>query len=491
MNNRLLLKGASMLTASQLLIAACTFVRNIIVARFVSVEDYGIATAFALTMSLIEMTSNLAFDKILVQDEGGSGDRFVASTHFLQFLKSLLTALVLWATAAPMAHLFDLPSLSWAFQLLALIPLIKGVVHFDFITYQRKLDFKATAVMDAIPQMLTVALALPVSYWLQDYRAMLVLVLAQPICFIFLSHIYARRPYRWAVDKELIKKKVRFGWPLMIDGLLLFAIFHGDKTIVGATYGMEVLAWYGIAFSLTLLPSLLFSKICTTLLLPPLSSSREHPSLFLLFSERAATLCFALGIFIWAFFAIGGEALIFLSYGERYMEGALVITWLALMQSIRAIRIAPNMIATSQADTKNAMYSSTVRTVALPLAILCAIQGQSVIWLAITAIIGEVAAVIVSLYLLRMPETKPQFLRKFAQLSLIFVAICAAYSVLIQYLPTDVDDPIDSLWVVTLASIASGLAGLLMLATERSLRKAAMSYLQPLKAEKNPSTLGD
>ncbi|MEE2732182.1 MAG: oligosaccharide flippase family protein [Pseudomonadota bacterium] len=420
-----LVKGASLLTTSQLLVALCTFFRNIIVARLISVEDYGIATIFALTVSLIEMSGNMAFDRILVQDKKGSSDDMLASAHLLQWSKSFVMALILFLLASPVANLFDLPELIWAFQMLAVIPFIKGFTHFDSVTQQRDLKFTATAYIDSIPQIVVIAAAYPLARWLGDYRVMLVIVIAQTAVSVLLSHVLATRPYRWTINKELIYKKLNFGWPLLINGLLMFAIFQGDKAIIGAQYSMEILGWYGAAFALTMMPTLLFAKVSGFLLLPVLSKSRDDETRFISVGMLSIVFCTSVAVFCAIFFTIGGAAFINLSYGEKYLAGGTVIAILGLMQGMRIIRIAPTVMATSQADTKNPMYSNIVRTVALILALIFAYYKLSVEWIALSGLIGEVFALIAALYLLKLPSSKSKYINCMLIQLFVSSAICA------------------------------------------------------------------
>ena len=73
------IKGTLVLSAGRMIERALQLLRNIIVARLVSPEDFGIAALFVMTVSFLEMFSNLAVDTLLTfpanltTDDGGSG----------------------------------------------------------------------------------------------------------------------------------------------------------------------------------------------------------------------------------------------------------------------------------------------------------------------------------------------------------------------------------------------------------------------------------
>ena len=405
--------------------AACTFIRNIIIARHITTEHYGIATTFAVTISLVEMTSNLALDRVLVQDNDGDTSDMLASAHMMQFSKGVIMALILFLVAGPVARLFDLPELIGAFQVLAVIPLIQGLMHFDIVVRQRNMDFNATALLEAIPQITSVLIAFVAATYLRDYRVMLVVMMCTALLQVVISHLLARQPYRWLFRRELARKKLNFGWPLLINGVLLFGIFQGDRVIIGTMYDMHTLGWYSVAFSLCLLPTLIFAKMSGYLFMPILSRSREDPVLYERCCRISLASCFCFAIFMVSFFAIAGQTLIRLSYGVQYLEATSVILWLAIMQGLRVVRIAPSVIANSQAKTKNGMYSNIFRSTTLLLALGFALNGKSVVWIAISGIVGEILALGFSVYLLDLGTFKRRFVARTTQFAGGFVLIVA------------------------------------------------------------------
>ena len=416
-----IMKGASILTVSQAVVAASTFFRNVIIARHIDTEQYGIATTFALTVSLVEMTSNLALDRVLVQDSEGDSDDMLGSAHLLQFIKGLLIAAVLFLIATPVATIFGLPHLIGAFQLLAVVPALQGLMHFDFVVRQRQMQFFPTALFDALPQLLTLVMAFVATRLFDDYRVMLAVIIVQSVLCVLISHLLARRAYRWTMDWRLARRKLEFGWPLLVNGFLMFGIFQGDRVIIGTQYDMHTLGWYSVAFSLCMLPTLIFAKMSGYLLMPILSRNRDRGPVYAQCCDFSLIACFCFALFMVTFFAIAGTALIQLSFGEQYLDAASVMLWLAIMQALRVVRIAPSVIANSQARTKNAMYANVFRCTALLLAMALALRGQPVMWIAASGIVGECLALSVSVYLVDLGGYKKTFVQKLAQL-----AVCAS-----------------------------------------------------------------
>jgi len=475
------LKGASVLTASQSVVAVCSLLRNVIVARLISVEDFGIAIMFSLVAAALEMTSNLALDRILVQDDDGHSDAMLASSHAMQFVRGLIGGVILFLLAAPISHLFNVPDVVWAFQTLALLPVLRGLVHWDNVVHQRNLDFRATAIVNALPPAVCVVIAYFGSLWLRDYRAMLLVVLSQAVLMILVSHLLARRPYRWSFRRDLARKKFNFGWPLLVNGLLMFGIFNGDRALVGALFDTATLGWYGAAFALVLVPGMMFAKVCGTLLMPGLSRAKHDPESFRRQCGLALALCFGCAAFITVFFAIGGKSLLLLAFGERYSRGNDLLMLLALGQAIRIARVSPSMISNSQARTTNAMYSNLVRIIGLPLAVVLALLGFGIEWVAVAAIFGELLAMAVSFRLLDVGAFRPRFMRQALVMTLGLAALAVVAFLLFEAIPSPQPVPV-SLLLILGGGIAAVIAACIVPALDAEIRQQARGLVQRFNA---------
>jgi len=385
-------KNSILLLAGNSFSAVASFVRNIIIARLISVEDFGIAMLFALTMSAIEMASNLAIDKIIIQDKEGNAESFQATGQAFQLIRGFIGGIILFFSAKYVALFFKVPEAIWAFQLLALYPVIKGFTHLDVSRFQRKMNFMPLMWVEAIPLLVSLVLSWPLTIWLGDYSVMIWLLLLQVSLFVLLTHLLAERKFKLQWDSNVIKKIYLFGWPLLVNGILMFAILQGDKAIVGSMFTMETLGWYSVAFSLTLAPTMLLMKVSYSLLLPVLSKCRSDREMFKQQSETILHVCVLMGALLGFFFVLFGYDLLVFLFGEKYSQAVNIVAWLGLMQGIRLAKAGPMIVALASSDTKNPMISNSVRGLAFIIAIYAAWLNSGVEVIVMIAILGEMAA---------------------------------------------------------------------------------------------------
>lgn len=399
--------GGLLLSGGTTAAALLGLVRNIIIARLISVEDFGIASTFAITMAMIEMASNMSLDRLVVQARDGEERLLLSTLHAIQVVRGLIGALVLFLIAEPLASLFGVPDVAWAYQALAVIPLMRGLAHLDMFRRQREMQFLPSVSVEVASQLLPTVAALPLALALGDYRAMLWVLLIQQLTFALASHWVAKRSYRWAWNREFVLRAVSFGWPLLLEGMIIFAILQGDRLIVGTLIGMTELGWFSVAFGLAFVPAMVAGRVLQLYFLPQLSRAQDAPAEFVrlyLVTMQASLLA---GVAIAIAFALAGPALLILLYGSKYEPAVQILIWLAIMQGLRTARNGSSIIAISKASTTTPLIANTARVLALPVALGFVAAGAGVMTLVAIAIAGEAMALGVALWMLRRRLSLP------------------------------------------------------------------------------------
>lgn len=423
--------GSSALVSAQLLSSACSFVRNVMVAREISLSDFGIASALAATLALVEMASAVAIDKLLLQDSEGDSDLMLSSAHTLSIIRGILLAAILYFSAWPITYIFNLPETLWAFQLLALLPLISGFINFDFVTKQRQMNVFPAAVNIVVPQVLATALVIPGLHYFPDYRAMLLAIIAIPIFSLLISHITATRRYKLGFDYSILLKMLKFAWPLMISGLLMFTIFQGDKVIIGGYYDMATLGLYSVVFSSLLLPTMILQRLYNAMALPLIARSFHSKVHFQTHSSMIVSSTIVLCAITSGIFLILGPTLLILIFGEKFSGSLSILPWIALMLSVRVLRIAPSVITLAMAEPRCELYANLARTIAIPLALIAVHQDWPIYTIAIMGFVGEIFALITAYTLLKVPFSRRSLgaaMRTSLLLLILFVSVAFFYS---------------------------------------------------------------
>lgn len=413
--------------ASKLLVLA----RNAVVANLISRDDFGLAATFTLTVTALELASDVGVRQFVIQNPRGDDPSLQRAAHLWNMARGVLLGLVLLAAAPLVAALFDAPSAVDDFRLLALVPVIKGVVHLDPARFQRRMRFGPAIADDVVSELAATGAAIAFALSLGDQRAILYALLVRAVVSAVVTRIVADRGYRVDSDRATFSELVSFGWPLLLNGLVIFAILQGDRLLVGAFYDLGELAGYSVAFGLAVMPALMIARVNGQLLLPVLAGAQEDDRRFLDAYERSTEALGLVSSLLAAGFVTVGPVLIVLLYGEQYADTAVLLGVLGAMQAVRVLRAAPSQAALARGETRNTMQANVARFVGLGVALWLAAVQAPLVSLAITGLVAEAVALLVATLLLSRTHQIPSRITLVTAARSAVVPVVAAVAVLL------------------------------------------------------------
>ena len=410
--------------------AALMMVRTLLVSALITLQDFGIASTFLLAMALVEMMSALGFQQQMVQDKDGNAPEFQAAMQGFSVLRGCINALVLFLLADPLARFFGIPEVLWAFQLIAVVPLVAGFVHFDVHRLSRQMNYLPSVMIAVLPPVGSLLSVWPFYVMFGDYRTLLFAIFVQMGLMVVVSHIFAKRRYRIVFDGAVILRSLRFGWPLMVSGALMFVVFNGERGIIGRELGLETLALFSMALSLTLTPTLVISRSTMSFFLPQLSAavgSKPYPNL--------AAVTFQTHILLGCTMVVGvallGGPFLHAVLGEKYAGAIPLLTMLAVVQAFRVFEGGCAIVALAAAHTKNEMMANIARVTLLPVAWIVVSQGGDVLTVIWIGMVGEALGFAVGLTLaLRMQKLALRPLLAPLGVALVLLAVACVHAMI-------------------------------------------------------------
>ena len=402
-----LLRGSIIITAGRVGGYGLSFVRNMILARFLTKADFGLAVLFVTTVSLLELAARMAFGQQLLQARKGNSGAFQATSHAFQSLLGLAGAIVVCVVSRPVAQMLSVPEQAWAFMLLAIVPFARGLEHLDSYRQQRYLNYIPAALVEVVPHVVITAMAWPLAVWFGDFRVVVWLMITRAVLATVVTHTLAKRPYRWAWSGHYATLMWSFGWPLLLNSVVMFAAQQADQFLIGRFVSVAELASYALALSLVSVPWFVFGQTASSLMLPMLSRVQNDPIQFRQQYQRCIELAGLGAVICLLPLIVGGEQLVTLLFGKKYAGTGALVALLGAASAVRFLRIVPSIAAMARADTINQFYSNLWRSISLPLAGVVVVSGGGVLMVAACPLIAEIVAVAYAWKRLRQRQMVP------------------------------------------------------------------------------------
>lgn len=181
-------KSVLIIASAKVINAIFKFLRMAILARLLLPADFGIAATFWITVGILTAITELGIEKIIIQDKDGDNAHFGAVAQSLLFGRGVIISALILIFHNDLAVFFDVPEAANEFALLAILPLIKGLEHRDYIRKQRNMEFIPFATFEVSPELVTLILVYPITIYFSDYRTFVYLaIVATVVRFLCLT----------------------------------------------------------------------------------------------------------------------------------------------------------------------------------------------------------------------------------------------------------------------------------------------------------------
>jgi O-antigen/teichoic acid export membrane protein len=461
------------------------FLRNLVLARMLTPADFGLGSTFVTTYLLFLMISSFSTNQYIVQSDSGDDKPLQNSVHTVELVRGIFSSLAIYFSAGWIASLFGVPESRWAFQALALIPLMLGLVHTDIYRYQRKMRFSPNIFTAVMSDLASLAAAYPAALYFGDYTACLVCLLIKIVTYLILSHLLAERAFRLGFSPVHLKSLWFFGWPLLLNGSLIFLTLQGDKMVVGSgkqLFGSSVftladLGAFSVAFSFTWIPTLMGIKVISKVILPYLAQVKNNPGNL---SLRLLSFFPFVGIYsvgISVVFILGGGIIISVFCGEEYLVDNYLIIWLAAANSVRVFRGLTGLSLLAIGDTKNYLNCNIIRGTAFIATLIVSSTGLYLDWIGFSIFMAELLSLVFSIFVI---STKHKVSVKGSFPYLGLVAVLVPLLILVNHFLNPYDGMVITRILISMAVMGAVSFGILLM-TGETYRKNLMQLFRNIR----------
>ncbi|MFN3514877.1 MAG: oligosaccharide flippase family protein [Phenylobacterium sp.] len=394
-------KGAKLFLLGSALAQICALARYVLLARILGPEQLGFAAILILTAQLFAASSDAGADRFVIQDSQGDEPEVQRLAQLVAVGRGSITALGLAAVAYPISLHYSNPTLGWATLCLALSPFLLGFLHLDMRRQQRRRDFRAEG-LGIITSELAAFVVMGVAAWfLKSFIAVAFGLIARSLVMTITSHLTRERRYEIGFSKAHWPRLARFSAPLIANGMLLFLAGQGDRLVMATTLGPADLGRYAAVMLLALYPTSLVMRYLSATQLPKLAGAKADSARLGAEEGLLGGACLAFAAAIMTGYTLVGPYAVELLYGADFRLPTAVFALIAALQAGRMLRQWPTTAALALGRSGIVLTNNAVRAASLPVAFVVAIQTKSLEGVLVALVVGEVAATIVALVMLR------------------------------------------------------------------------------------------
>ncbi|MBI4718386.1 MAG: oligosaccharide flippase family protein [Planctomycetes bacterium] len=310
---------------------ALRFISNLILARLLFPEAFGLMALVNTMMQGLAMFSDVGIGPSIIQNPRGDDERFLNTAWTIQVLRGAAIWIIALALAQSMAGFYREPGLQPLVAIAAFGPLAAGFNSTAVFTASRRLRLGRLTLVDlgaqAVGMMVTIAWA-----WREPtVWALAGGGLAGTGTRMALTHVaFPGKRNRPAWDPSAVRALSHFGKWIFLSTLTTFLAAQLDRLIFGRMMSLEQLGVYSIALLLAQFPTQIVTKIGMSVVFPTYSRVIQdgRPLDRAYFRARAPMLVLGAGAILWLVSC--GPSLVSLLYDQRYAGAGVMLQLLAI-----------------------------------------------------------------------------------------------------------------------------------------------------------------
>lgn len=235
--------GAALLAALQLLMKFIDIISLVVMARLLTPADFGLVALAASVLLILRAATELNVSDALVQREE-IDPRDIDTAFTIGCIRGLIVALVVVATAVPMAAFYEDARLTAILAVLAVVPLVGSLMSPAMVHYLRRLEYGPGARAQIIGRLAGLSVALVCAFMFRSYWALIASQLVTPLVSTVYSYVLA--PYRPRFRLAGARKLLDFAGWMTASRVISTLNMQADRFLIGHILGKSQLGQYTV-----------------------------------------------------------------------------------------------------------------------------------------------------------------------------------------------------------------------------------------------------
>ncbi|MBP7734471.1 MAG: lipopolysaccharide biosynthesis protein [Spirochaetes bacterium] len=251
MNTSLTLKtitGIGYNTLARVFILVLTAAANVILARNLTADDYGIIGFGMIFINFLVQFSDFGISRAVIRKhELTDGDLYTGFTF--KFIIGVAAFVIAFALSPFAKLIFDNDAVSDVIIILSLNFVVSNFAFIPHCLLTRDLDYKRMFIPQTGTALVNYALSIILAINGYKFWSIVIANIASVIVNVILLNYMKPVRIRFAFDRKVAVEFTRFGGNLFLSGIVIFGIFNADRGIIGSVMGSAVLGFYTLAYN--------------------------------------------------------------------------------------------------------------------------------------------------------------------------------------------------------------------------------------------------
>jgi PST family polysaccharide transporter/lipopolysaccharide exporter len=393
-------RGGGILAAGSLSENLLRFIRNIILARLLAPDAFGLMATIMATVAAAEAFTEVGLTQSIIQNKKGSEKEFLNVIWWFSAFRAIMLYMIAFFAAPFIADFLNKPEATLILRIALIVILLRGLTSPNIYVLQKELRFTKWVIFTQSASILGILAAITFAFYLRNVWALVLGYITEAFLIFLFSYVFYPHIPKLQINRSHAKNIMSFSRKVFGLPILMVLYTQMDTFVIGKVLSLSTLGLYSLAKDLANTPNKIFARI-NPVFLPAFSlmqDDKENLKNYLLkLTEIVAT--FVLPFF--SFFIVFSQPLLALIYSPAYSKVAISFSIICLFSFLYILSILIMNVVFATGNPDQFRTASLIRTIIFLIILYPATKYFGLVGAALSTLFSMSAAIVIQIYYLK------------------------------------------------------------------------------------------
>jgi lipopolysaccharide exporter len=315
-------RAGSILTLGSFVENILRFIRNVILARLLAPEAFGLMATVLASVAVIETFSEVGLKQSVIQNKNGAAEGFLNIIWWISSMRALVLYIIGYFIAPLICDFYDKPELLLIIRVAFLAILFNGFLSPRIHVLEKEMSFKNWIFLMQGSGVLGILVAISLAFYLQNVWALVIGYVTESCLRCILSFLFFPVIPQFSLNQAFLQDILTFSKRMFGLPILMMLFLQADVFVIGKVLSLSQLGIYALARSLAEMPNTFLSRIIHPIVLPTLSLIQDDKDKIKATILNLTRWTAVFGLPFIAFLIIFSEPILSIVYGAQYAIAA-------------------------------------------------------------------------------------------------------------------------------------------------------------------------
>ena len=395
-----ILQGGGVLTLGGFAENLLRFLRNIILARLLAPDAFGLMATIMATVAAAEAFAEVGLTKSIIQNKKGADKEFLNVIWWFSTFRGIILYIIVFFAAPFIADFLNNPEATLILRIALIVILFRGFISPKIYLLQKELKFTKWVLLTQSASILGIIIAITSAFYIRNVWALVLGYVAEAFLIFLSSYIFYPLIPRLQINLSHAKNIMSFSRKVFGLPILMVLYIQIDNFVIGKVLSLSTLGLYYLARSLADMSTAIFSKI-SAVFLPAFSLIQDDinklKNSLLKLTEIVATF----GLPFFTFLIVYARPILTLVYSPELSTIAIPFSICCIFSFLYILSILIMNIVFATGNPDKYRTASLVRTIVFLIILYPATKYFGLIGAALSALFSMSLAIIIQIRYLK------------------------------------------------------------------------------------------